>query len=257
MRQNAPLLVNWQDMKWQVNPAHSWIIAHKVASIVGRLVWHCVAIYLQEWRCKNIIKHVQFRNCSCILLASHFFNTMPLLMKYPMQWGNFYCLHALKASPNPLQGGWLADWQNSVSREVDKNRRPATWICAQLRKLVDPFAEPQNHNSNFYNLYRIPKRSYKATIWVSFWMKSTLGCLKQLLSFIDPPGSTFTGTTCLDNGTEKRRPSTACHLQISWNFSTQLFSVRIDSKNRHHIGYLDMSSWVPYLCLIIQGSGDV
>lgn len=119
MRQNAPLLVNLQDMKWQVNPAHSWIIAHKVASIVGRLVWHCVAIYLQEWRCKHIIKHVQVRNCSCILLASHFSNAMPLLMKCPMQWGNFSCLHPLKASPNPLQGGWLVDWQNSVSREVD------------------------------------------------------------------------------------------------------------------------------------------
>lgn len=118
MRQNAPLLVNWQDMKWQVNPARSWIIAHKVASIVGRLVWHCVAIYLQEWRCKNIIKHVQFRNCSSSWLVI-FSNTMPLLMKYPMQWVNFSCLRPLKASPNPLQGGWLADWQNPMSCEVD------------------------------------------------------------------------------------------------------------------------------------------
>ncbi len=71
-----------------------------------------------------------------------------------------------------------------------------------------------------YNLNRISKNHLRLSYKYHMGMNSTLRCSKQLLSFVRPPGSTFTGTTCLDNGTEKRRPSTAFHLEISrCNFS--------------------------------------
>lgn len=141
--------------------------------------------------------------------------------------------------------GWLKQAASHVNlRPTQKVRWSFCWTTKPQLKLLQSL-------QNF-------KKSYEATILVSYWMKSTLGCSKQLLSFISPPGSTFTGTTCLDNGTEKRRPSTACHLQILWNLSTQLFSVRIEKPPPHWLSwYVIMGALSLSDNTDNTGSGDV